>query len=217
MDISNFKAEIKRDYWLLFMLLQVTVAAAVLIFAFCSKTIGGGFFDGIKTWYETEFMRETSVIQVIEKNLPAGDEDPATVTVLANNTGITTMCLPISGSVTSPFGYRIHPIYGDERLHRGVDIGGDYGQKVHCALDGKVIEAGQGKSYGNYVVVSHGDHLKTLYAHCQEIVVKEGEKVAKGDTVALVGSTGDSTGPHLHFEIIIDDDPIDPQLVLDTI
>lgn len=217
MEITNSEKEPKKDYFFALMLLQVSVAALALAFVFCSKTFGGEFFSSVKSWYEKEFLRETTALQVIEKDEPAGDNDPASITVMAKDSGINSICVPISGNVTSSFGYRIHPIYGDERLHRGVDIGGDYGQNVQCALDGKVVETGQGKSYGNYVIVEHSEHLKTLYAHCQEITVEKGENVKKGDTVALVGSTGDSTGPHLHFEIMIDGKPVDPQLIIGSI
>ena len=111
------------------------------------------------------------------------------------------MAVPLRGMVTSPFGYRIHPIYGTRLFHNGVDIAAESGTPIVSALEGRVETAEYSDSYGNYVVVDHGNGLSTLYAHCSRLQVQVGQRVQKGETVALVGSTGMSTGPHLHFEV----------------
>ncbi|MDR0916980.1 MAG: peptidoglycan DD-metalloendopeptidase family protein [Oscillospiraceae bacterium] len=105
---------------------------------------------------------------------------------------------------------RVHPIYGYIRKHSGVDIGAAYGTDILAADSGTVIVAGYQSSYGNYVVINHGNGMTTLYAHQSRIVVKVGQAVSKGDVIGKVGSTGDSTGPHLHFEVRINGSTVDP-------
>lgn len=103
--------------------------------------------------------------------------------------------------ITSPFGYRIHPIYGYRSFHRGIDIGCYYNTKIVAANDGVVIVAGWHYSYGNYVIIDHGGKKATVYGHNTKLLVKVGQRVKKGQTISLSGSTGESTGPHLHFEV----------------
>lgn len=103
--------------------------------------------------------------------------------------------------VSSPYGMRIHPIYKVKKMHTGIDIDAPSGAKIIAANSGKVILAGWNGGYGNCVIIDHGSGLATLYAHQSKILVSVGEKVNKGDTIGKVGSTGLSTGPHLHFEV----------------
>lgn len=104
--------------------------------------------------------------------------------------------------VTSPYGYRIHPVTGTQRFHSGVDIGAAYGTSIYAANSGTVIVSGYNSGgYGNYVVISHGGGYSTLYAHCSSLLVSAGQQVSKGQVIAKCGSTGMSTGPHIHFEI----------------
>ncbi len=104
--------------------------------------------------------------------------------------------------VTSPYGYRIHPVTGTQRFHSGVDIGAAYGTSIYAANSGTVIVSGYNSGgYGNYVVISHGGGYSTLYAHCSSLLVSAGQQVTKGQVIAKCGSTGMSTGPHIHFEI----------------
>lgn len=123
---------------------------------------------------------------------------------------------PCTGRITSPFGYRIHPITHTRRLHTGIDIGVPTGTPIHAAADGKVITSQYNKSYGYYVAIDHGilsdgkTHLTTLYAHNSKLVAPVGKMVKKGDVVAYSGSTGDSTGPHCHFEVRVNGVPQNP-------
>jgi len=112
--------------------------------------------------------------------------------------------------ITSPYGMRNHPITGVYKLHTGVDIGAGYGVHILAANSGTVVTAGFNNAYGNYVVIDHGGGYATLYAHMSKIVVSKGAKVVKGDHIGNVGSTGYSTGNHLHFEIIKNGSTIDP-------
>lgn len=117
---------------------------------------------------------------------------------------------PVNGEITSPFGWRVHPIWGTQIFHAGLDIGADYGDPVHAADGGTVVYAGWMGGYGNAVMIDHGGGMVTLYGHNSSITVGEGEQVSKGQTIALAGSTGNSTGPHCHFEVRIHGEVVSP-------
>jgi murein DD-endopeptidase MepM/ murein hydrolase activator NlpD len=108
---------------------------------------------------------------------------------------------PSCTKVTSKFGMRFHPIYHEYRMHTGIDIGASYGSNIDAADDGTVIISTYSSSYGHYVVIDHGNGYTTLYAHMSQRLVKAGDKVKQNQVIGKVGSTGNSTGPHLHFEI----------------
>ena len=135
--------------------------------------------------------------------------DAVSVDVAANS-----FMLPISGTVTSEYGMRTNPVTGRYILHGGIDIANVTGTEIRCAFDGVVSDSGYSDSYGNYVIISHGANVKTLYAHCSELMTESGKEVKKGEPIALVGSTGRSTGPHLHFEVRIGGNRVDPSWLL---
>lgn len=120
------------------------------------------------------------------------------------------MIWPISGPITSEFGWRTHPIFGTSRFHSGLDIGGDYGMPIYAAASGTVIYAGWISGYGNAVIIDHGGGVTTLYGHNDSLNVSEGENVAQGQVIAMCGSTGNSTGPHCHFEVRENGEPVSP-------
>ncbi len=124
------------------------------------------------------------------------------------------LMLPCLGEITSGFGWRMHPVLGYERFHSGLDIGVDYGTPIHAADRGTVIFAGWYGGYGNAVIIDHGGNITTLYAHSSELYVVEGQNVQRGQAIAAVGSTGLSTGPHLHFEVRREGEPTDPAAFL---
>ncbi len=128
----------------------------------------------------------------------------------STGSGSGTLSWPVSGPVTSPFGWRIHPILGYKKFHTGIDIGVGYGVPIHSAGAGTVIYATWMGGYGNVIIVDHGNGLSTLYAHQSSLAVGKGARVARGQTVGYVGSTGFSTGPHLHFEVRVNGNPVDP-------
>lgn len=117
---------------------------------------------------------------------------------------------PASGPITSPFGWRTHPIFGTQRFHSGIDIGADYGDAIAAADNGTVIFSGWMGGYGKAVIIDHGGGISTLYAHNSELLVEEGYRVYKGQTISRCGSTGYSTGPHLHFEVRENGSPVSP-------
>lgn len=124
------------------------------------------------------------------------------------------MSWPCNGVITSPYGYRVHPIFGTTIYHSGMDIGVDYGTPIHAADSGTVIYSGWISGYGNAVIIDHGGGVQTLYGHNQSLNVSEGESVAKGSVIAYAGSTGNSTGPHCHFEVRVNGEPADPMAYL---
>lgn len=115
-----------------------------------------------------------------------------------------------NGTITSAFGFR------SGTLHKGVDIAAPMNTKIFAAMPGKADVCTANSSYGNYVVIDHGNGIKTLYAHCSSIQVKKGDTVRYGQQIATVGSTGDSDGPHVHFELLINQINYDPQPMLKT-
>ena len=117
---------------------------------------------------------------------------------------------PSCYTITSPFGYRIHPIFKTQKYHAGIDIGAQYGASIVAANAGKVITSKFSSSYGNYIVVDHGGGIATLYAHGSKRLVSEGASVTRGQKIMEVGSTGNSTGPHLHYEVIVNGATVDP-------
>jgi murein DD-endopeptidase MepM/ murein hydrolase activator NlpD len=125
---------------------------------------------------------------------------------------------PLFGDMreTSPFGTRTDPFLGRLALHPGVDLVLAYGAEIHATAAGKIVTAGWGGGYGNMVEIDHGGGVSTVYGHMSEIEVSEGEEVKPGQVIGKVGSTGRSTGPHLHYELRINDEPVDPQRILEV-
>jgi murein DD-endopeptidase MepM/ murein hydrolase activator NlpD len=117
---------------------------------------------------------------------------------------------PTQGWVSSPFGYRIDPYTGRRTFHRGIDIATNFGNPVAAAADGSVTEATDDKFYGNTVIISHGNGVVTQYCHLEKYVVKPGQKIRRGDILGYVGKTGKALGPHLHYEVRINDTAVNP-------
>lgn len=165
--------------------------------------------------------RDRRAMELAETQL---EQDSRAVTSLINQRllqgdrtafrGTGQMLLPIIAEITSNYGWRTHPVLGYERFHAGVDFGADYGTPIHAAEHGTVIFAGWYGGYGNAVILDHGGAITTLYAHASELYVQEGQTVTRGQAIATVGSTGLSTGPHLHFEVRRNGEPTDPMAFL---
>lgn len=118
------------------------------------------------------------------------------------------------GRITSRFGYRIHPITKAFGFHSGMDIAAPFDTPIACVLPGKIKETGTNKSYGNYIIVEHSGGFESFYGHCSKIIAQPGAVIRKGEIIAKVGSTGVSTGDHLHFEVRLDGVCFDPQWLL---
>ena len=117
---------------------------------------------------------------------------------------------PVEGSLTSGFGYRRSPISRTRKLHAGIDVAAARGTPVYAVAPGVIHTARYNSGYGRIVVIDHGFGIKTRYAHNSSLLVRQDERVETGQLIATVGSTGQSTGPHLHFELLIDDQAVDP-------
>lgn len=118
--------------------------------------------------------------------------------------------MPLKARMTSPFGWRRHPIFRKRRFHTGIDLAGPRRSKIRASDSGHVIHSGWYGGYGRVVIVSHGNGFSTLYAHLTKAMVKKGQNVKKGDVIGLEGSTGFATGPHLHFEVRVKGKPKNP-------
>ncbi|MDN5344656.1 MAG: hypothetical protein PWQ18_767 [Clostridia bacterium] len=126
--------------------------------------------------------------------------------------GTNGMLWPLPGytSISSPFGWRIHPLLKTRRFHDGVDLPAPAGTEVIAPLDGQIISTGYLGGYGNHIVIDHGGGMSTMYAHLSAILVRDGQEVKKGQVIGRVGSTGWSTGPHLHFMVMLQGEPTNP-------
>ncbi|MGF1672234.1 MAG: murein hydrolase activator EnvC family protein [Rivularia sp. (in: cyanobacteria)] len=120
------------------------------------------------------------------------------------------MALPSNGYISSPYGWRSHPLLGYRRLHTGMDFAAGYGSTIRAADSGTVIYSGWYGGYGKTVIINHGKGITTLYAHSSQLYVQVGENVKRGQAISAIGSTGLSTGPHLHFEVRKNGTPVNP-------
>lgn len=145
------------------------------------------------------------------EDIESSESTVAVMATLGSNKKIT---VPLHGRITSRYGYRINPISGKYGLHTGVDIAADEGTNIVAAYNGVIKDTGYGTKKGNFVLMEHIDGSETLYCHCSEVLVEEGTIIRAGETIALVGNTGWSTGPHLHFEIHRNGSTIDPLSVI---
>lgn len=191
-------------------------------------------FKNAFTYISNTFVNFTNglpsiVIKPTEEVIPVSEPDMAeeekpivtnTITAKAAeneidlNPPIVYFKFPYTGELTSKFGAREHPILGEASNHRGVDIAGNQGDTVISAAPGKVTKTGWDDTYGNYVYVKHNDRYKTFYAHLSKICVVTDEIVDSNTKIGEIGAEGLATGPHLHFEIREDENPIDPCIYL---
>ena len=118
--------------------------------------------------------------------------------------------LPCDATITSGYGVRSHPITGKWDFHTGIDLAAPEGTEIHAIYPGKVVSRGYSETYGNYIMLEHSDHLYSLYCHCKTVHAAMGQEVKAGSTIAVVGTTGISTGAHLHLSILLDGYYIDP-------
>ena len=227
------------------MLVQLILCAVALLGVFGCKLIGGELYDTVRSKYILMVCDRTAIHQVMEAmssriftqedqdvssevssipaeggsdeaNEPYIDNYDAVASQLEGNVGnVNAVTLPLVGTITSPFAYRVHPITGKYTMHGGVDIAAEQGSEIRAALAGAVRSAKSDSSSGNYLIIDHNESLATMYAHCQQLLVEEGQTVEKGQVIALVGSTGMSTGPHLHFEVRLNGNKLNPEWILD--
>ena len=212
--------------------IQVGACLIILVASLGIRLFGGSIYETVKRWYvgsvnESIMVNVTKddLLEIFQKNTSSvSDTDVAqtgakpqantlAVTYGKNQEGHVTLSVllksPVTnGTISSSFGER------DGKFHQGLDIAADIDTPITASLTGTVKEAGENDSYGKYVLLDHGSGIETRYAHCNSISVKQGDHVNMGDEIAKVGSTGDSSGPHVHLELLIDGTPYNPQTVL---
>jgi len=143
----------------------------------------------------TEKMIEQLILQIESESENGDRSNPTSYSASIPN------IRPLIGAITSAFGFRLHPIYNDIRFHSGIDFSAAEGTRVHSTGDGVVAFSGYDRGYGQKITINHGYGFKTIYAHLSKSLVRQGERVSRGEIIALSGNTGDSTGPHLHYEV----------------
>ncbi len=165
-------------------------------------------YEAAQRRLEADSQQLTGLIQqlIAQQAQQRGGRDPVQ--------GTGRLIPPAGGPITSPFGWRVHPIYRSRRFHAGIDFGVPTGTPVRAADRGTVIYAGWYGGYGNTVILNHGGGITTLYAHNSRLAVGVGQVVQRGQAIAASGSTGLSTGPHLHFEVRVNGQPVDPRRYL---
>ncbi|WP_138500816.1 murein hydrolase activator EnvC family protein [Nostoc sp. PA-18-2419] len=160
---------------------------------------------------QNQLERESKNLEVLIQQKVAEAAQAKTnsrTSVIIQGTGM--LAYPSDAPTSSPFGWRMHPILGYRRFHAGLDFAASYGSTIRAADSGTVIFAGWYGGYGKAVIINHGKGITTLYGHTSELYVTEGQAVERGQAIAAVGSTGLSTGPHLHFEVRRNGSPVNP-------
>jgi murein DD-endopeptidase MepM/ murein hydrolase activator NlpD len=180
----------------------------------------------LETDYEEDIKAQNEVIAALEASVAAkkaeikklqeaeltanSSKTPSVNITTTYDGGTFTWPCPSSQRISSEYGNRLHPTLGVYKFHNGIDIAASTGSSILAAYNGTVVGAGYNSSMGNYVMIDHGDGLYTIYMHASALYVTTGQNVAKGDTIAAVGSTGRSTGPHLHFGIRLNGSYVNP-------
>lgn len=211
-------------------LVQTAVCALAIFLVVITGKLSPTTFDYLKKEYNEIMSVDMSPQEVVQSaagvvqsavsvNASAAEPEEETqedeaVPVMASIGNVNDITVPVHGEITSDYGYRTNPISGAYALHTGLDISANEGTAIVAAYNGVVKSTGVGEKSGNYVLMQHSDGSETLYCHCSEILVSEGSVLNAGEVVALVGSTGWATGPHLHFEIHRDGNTVDPTTVL---
>lgn len=150
-----------------------------------------------------------------QSNYKVGQTPANLNTTPSTDTLATTPSLwPASGRITSGFGWRTPPLEGGSELHQGIDIAVETNTPVVATADGEVVKSGWAGGYGNLVQINHGNGIETLYGHNSQLAVSVGQKVKKGQVISYVGSTGISTGPHVHYEVRINGTAVNPMKFL---
>lgn len=160
--------------------------------------------------YEADIAEQNAAIAALEKAVAADKAALAEQNRLKYDGGMFQMPCPGYKRISDDYGNRIHPTLGVKKFHNGVDFAAPSGTAILAAYDGKVVGAAYNSSMGNYVMIDHGDGLYTIYMHASKLYVSNGQTVSKGEKIAAVGSTGRSTGPHLHFSVRLNGNYVSP-------
>ena len=217
--------EKKKDFFTHIIAVQILVVTLLMGGLFAVKKVSPHNFIILKETYNHIMEKDMTVREVFTeiKSFVSPAQGGDDISVFSPQSGTTfspyyissRICTPVSGKISSPFGYRINPVTKTFSFHSGLYISADEGENIKAAYYGKVSRVDYDDISGNYIELTHSDGLVTRYLHCSKIIAEEGMVVRQGETIALVGSTGRSTGPHLHFVIEIDGEKVNPAYVLD--
>lgn len=222
---SHFEGAVKLVF------VQSSVCLILVLVALIFSLLAPKAYNGFKNLYvsattqnDVEFEDVKKLLSKIHNFIFATNKDTEKIGSGGADTGknvslnayalTSKIAAPTKGTVTSLFGPRIHPIFKTEGFHTGLDIANKAGTNITAAFSGTVYECGTSKAYGNYIIMRHSPSLYTFYGHCESLKAKEGMNIRKGEVIAFMGSTGYSTGPHLHFEIRIDGKSVNPAYAL---
>ncbi|WP_051585770.1 M23 family metallopeptidase [Caldanaerobius polysaccharolyticus] len=187
---------------------QLTVCIFILSFVLVMNSINTvtsrKVIDTVKYWLTSnyDFLK---AYEDLKQNAPVLRQK-----FMSTFEQIEKMSAPVKGTITSRYGMRINPITKKSENHTGIDISATQGSDVYAAWSGTVKSVKEDANYGTYVVIDHGNGYSTLYAHLKAVSVKTGENVKRGDIIGKVGNSGESTAPHLHFEVLKGGNPVDP-------
>lgn len=221
---ENRSVEGRGEALVRFLFIQSVICTIIVVTALVLKFTAPQTYSHIKNSYTAAVSENDITFSDIAeffrglflKDKGAGGNDsslPSNVTKSAYvlSSPITAVC---KGTVTSEFGERVHPITKKDGFHTGIDIANKKGTPISAAFSGSIQEVGTNEAYGNYVLMRHSENLYTFYGHLDSLNVRKGMNIRRGEIIGLMGSTGYSTGPHLHFEIRIEGIRVDPAYVL---
>lgn len=214
----------KKDFFTHIIFIQLLVVSMLIGGIFAIKKVSPSNFELLKESYIQIMENDMTVKEVFAKikNYAIAAQGGDDISVFSAQSGTSfspyyvssEICVPVSGSISSNFGYRVNPVTKIFTFHSGIDIAANEGEKIKAAYYGTVSNVGCDSVSGNYIELTHEGGLVTRYLHCSKITAEKGTVVRSGETIALVGSTGRSTGPHLHFTIEVDGKKVNPLYVL---
>lgn len=210
----------KSDWLVVLSSVQLALACFGVVLIIIVSKLSPVTFSALKTEFDLLTKKDIGIRETASQ-IAAGGEDEtfeaAKNVCFAPFDTTVDIIMPVDGRITSRFGYRYHPITGEFGVHNGTDIAAPEGTPIYAAFNGRVEEVGYNSVRGNYILLSHGGNTQTLYLHCSEIIAPGGAVVRQGEIIARVGSTGYSTGPHLHFSILIGGKYCNPEWLIDDI
>lgn len=216
-NASHRKSKIQRNYLSRLTRQLAGVLILLLIFVllkYGNTSVTNFLQQKVKHVMMTDYMEVTQ--KWVSSKLPSVSKVVQNVTIkMKSNSSFKLEALPTQGTITSSFGDRTNPITKKNEFHQGIDISCKTGSEVKAIYGGVVMKADKSSSYGNEIVLDHQDGFSSLYAHLSSIKVHKGDSIAAGDVLGLSGNTGESTGPHLHFELRKNDTPVNPIAYLD--
>lgn len=216
---------------------QMIFCGIILLAIILLRTISENSFNNLKKWYD-EKINDSLVVsnsfndykQVLSNAIKSYSDTGVYIKDYHNHLTTktlspvpvsltTSLSSPISkdGIITSKFGNRKDPITGEEKFHKGIDISADDTTQIYPVISGIVSDVNENSSYGKYIIIDHGNNIKSLYAHCSDVIVKKGDSVSVDAPIAHVGNTGHSTGNHLHLELLVDGQNLDPEPLISDV